>query len=499
MADQKTFGLNDYGFTVPSLDTLIAETKESLIAIFGETFNTQSNSIVDKLTTILNEREYQLILLGQAIYASGTLAGAEGIYLDELLGRRGVYRRGKTKSTGSIEMAVNATVPYNLIYTPDSFTVDNGTFILTGNTTVAGSLIAQQILNSDLVLGKYTFQVLSSADNSMKSMSVTLRNKTPGSTELNTFLYSIKDFIVTNTTDLNADLIYVDSAAGALYIGYNSTKELIGLNSRIDFRSSPIAGTRTLQFEVVAVEAGVLTREANTVTQISPTPSGFISLNNMTSFADGADVETDNEYKIRAMSITSEASKATRPAVISALLGVEGVQKVKIFANNTDQRDQYGVPAYKFEPVVYGGVTEQISQALYNTIALSNGTYGNTFYDITTEDDTVERIYHSKASSTSYNVLIRYQGKVLSSTEQDTIRRAIKLMTDGLTIADTLYNIQLIAAVAGAVSAGRFTQLTAAVKKASEPTSAYTSSDVVLGMREVFALDTANILFQQIT
>ncbi|UYL84832.1 hypothetical protein pEaSNUABM55_00034 [Erwinia phage pEa_SNUABM_55] len=499
MADQNTYGLNDYGFKVPALDTLISDTKTMLIAAFGETFNTQSNSVIDKLTTILNEREYQLILLGAAIFTSGTLAGAEGIYLDELLGRRGIYRRGKTKSTGTIEMTVNTTVPYNLIYTPDSFTVDNGTFVLSGNATVAGSVVAQQILNSDLVLGKYTFQILSSADNAMKSLSLTLRNKTPGSAELNTFLSSIKDFIVTNTTDLNSDLIYIDSAAGALYIGYNSAKEFVGLNSRIDFRSSPIVGTRTLSFEVVAVEAGVLSREENTVTQISPTPSGFLSLNNSESFASGTDVETDNEYKLRASSITSEASKATRPAVISALLNVDGVQKVKIFANNTDQRDQYGVPKYKFETVVYGGVTEEISKALYNTIALSNATYGNTFYDITTEDDGVERIYHSKAAATNYNILIKYQGKTLSSTEQDSIRSAIKTMTDGLSIADTLYNIQLIAAVAGSLAAGRFTQLVAQVKKASEPTTAYTTADVTLGMREVFALDTTNILFQQIT
>ena len=499
MADQKTYGLNDYGFTIPSLDTLVAQTKESLIAAFGETFNTQANSVVDKLTTILNEREYQLILLAAAIYAAGTMSGAEGIYLDELLGRRGIYRRGKTKSTGTVEMTVNSTVPYNLIYTPDSFTVDNGNFVLTGNTTVAGRVIAQRILNSDLVLGKYTFQVVSSADNAMKTLTLTLQNKTPGSAQLNSFLYSIKDFIVQNTTDLNEDLIFVDTAAGALYIGYTSAKELVGLNSRIDFRSSPIVGQRTLSFEVVAVEAGVLSREANTVTQISPTPSGFISLNNMTAFAAGTDVETDNEYKLRAQSITSESSKATRPAIISALLGVEGVQKVKIFSNNTDERDSYGIPPYKFEPVVYGGVTEDISNALYNTIALSNGTYGSTFMDIPTEDDGVERIYHSKAAATNYNVLVRYQGKTLSTTEQDTIRTAIKTMTDSLSIADVLYNIQLVAAVAGSISAGRFTQLVVQVKKASEGTGSYTSNDIALGMREVFALDPSNILFQQIT
>lgn len=499
MAEQNTYGLNDYGFTIPTLDKLIADTKTSLISAFGENFNTQSNSVIDKLTTILNEREFQLILLAAAIYSSGTLAGAEGIYLDELLGRRGIYRRGETKSTGTVEMTVNSTVPYSMIYTPSSFSIDNGQFVLTGNVSAAGALIAQRILNSELVLGRYTIQIVSSVDNAMKSMVLTLRNKTPGSEDLNSFLFSIKEFIVQNTTDLNEEAIFVDSDAGALYIGYDSDKAFTGLNSRVDFRTSPICGTRTLALEVVALEAGVLSREEGTVTQISPTPSGFISLNNRSTFVEGNDVETDNEYKIRSQSITTDTAKATRPAVISAVLETEGVQKVKVFTNNTSEKDQYGIPAYKFEVVVYGGVTEFISQALYETIALSNSTFGNTYADIPTEDGGSERIYHSKAASRSYNILIKYRGKVLSTTEQETIRRSIRVMTEGLNIADTLYNIQIISAVASASTSGRFTQLSAWVKKTSDPITEYTEDDVVLGMREVFSLDTSNIIFQQTT
>jgi len=492
------YGLSGYGFTLPTLDSLVQETKEALISAFGETFNTQSSSVLDKLTTILNEREYQLILLASSIYSSGTLAGAEGLYLDELLGRRGIYRRGKTKSTGSVEMTVNNTVPYSLIYNQESFTVDNGAFILTAPTAVAGRLIAQRMLNADLVIGRYTFQIVNSTDNATKTLVLTLRDKTPNSSVLNEFLYSVKNFIVQNTSDLNEDLVFVDSEAGGLYIGYDNNKTIVGLNSRVDFQSSPIMGQRTLQMEVVAVEAGVLSREAGSVSQISPTPSGFISLSNLSAFADGTDVETDNEYKLRSLDITAQASKATRPAIISAIRAVDGVQKVRLFSNNTDVVDQYGIPPYKFEAVVYGGVTEDVSKAIYETMALSNATFGNTFYDVPTEDDGFERIYHSKATATNYNVLVSYRGKTLSSTEQDSIRQAIKSLTDGLTVAGTLYNIQLVSAVAGAVPTGRFTQLVASVKKTSEDISEYTTSDLTLSMREVFALDVGNILFQQI-
>lgn len=190
---------------------------------------------------------------------------------------------------------------------------------------------------------------------------------------------SVKSFIVNNTSELNNDRIIIDSQNGALYIGYDTNLEMIGLNSRVDFRTSPIVGERTITMDVVAVEAGELSREKNTVTSISPTPGGFISLNNMNAFTEGTDVETDTEYKVRASNTTASSAAATRPAVVSAVLGVSGVSKVKIFSNNTGTTDQNGIPPYKFETVVYGGSTEDISKALYNSIALSNATYGNVF------------------------------------------------------------------------------------------------------------------------
>lgn len=492
------YGLSDYGFTIPSLDDLIADTKQTLIRTFGENFNTQANTIADKLTTIFNEREYQIILLAAAVYSAQTLAGAEGIYLDELLSRRGVYRRGKTKSSGSVEMTVNNTVPYNMVYAQNTYTLDSGTFVLNDDTTLAGNILAQKILNKDWVVGTYSFQINNQNTGTTSQTTLQLTNKTPNSSQLNTFMASVKSFIVNNTSELNNDRIVIDSQNGALYIGYDTNLEMIGLNSRVDFRTSPIVGERTITMDVVAVEAGELSREKNTVTSISPTPGGFISLNNMNAFTEGTDVETDTEYKVRASNTTASSAAATRPAVISAVLGVSGVSKVKIFSNNTGVTDQNGIPPYKFETVVYGGSTEDISKALYNSIALSNATYGNVFYDVPTEDNQTERIYHSKAQARDLAIRVRYKGKVLSTTEQDTIKSALKGVIDPLNIADTLYNIQLVSAVGSSISAGRFTQLYVDVKNVGDPDTSYTTSDVVAGMDEVFSIDTDNITFLQI-
>lgn len=492
------FGLNDYGFSIPSLDDLITDTKQSLIRAFGENFNTQTNSVVDKITTIFNEREYQLILLAASIYAAQTLAGAEGIYLDEILGRRGIFRRGKTKGSGTVQMVINNTVPYNMIYDTATYSIDGGNFVLTEDTAVAGNIIAQQITNQDWVLGNYTIQIVNQKDGTTKTLNLSLKNKTPNSAELNSFMMAMKEFIVDNTTYLNEDKIFIESSSGSMFIGYDQNKKMIGLNAPVDFRTSPLLGQRTITMDVIAVEAGEISREAETVTNISPTPSGFVSLTNREAFSDGTDVETDTEYKLRASNTTSAGAAATRPAIVSAVLNVPGVSKVKIFSNNTGVTNEYGVPAYKFETVVYGGATEDISKALYNTIALSNATYGDVFYDVTTEDDQVERIYHSKAKVRQLEIRVRYKGKLLSLTEQNTIRDSLKTVVDPLNIADTLYNIQLVSAVGSSISSGRFTQLLVDVKNKGEPDSTYTNDDIVATMTEVFAVELNDITFQQV-
>lgn len=493
------YGLTDSGFSLPALDSLIEETKTSLKATFGETFNTQSNSIADKLTSILNEREYQIYLLAASVFSAQTMQGAEGIYLDDLLGKRGIYRRGKTRGSGSIEMTVNNTVPYNMVYSSAAWSIDSGNFALTRDTQVAGNVIAQKITNQDLVLGNYRLSIQNVNDQSVQNLSLTLADKTPNSQALNTFLSTIKRFIVDNTILSNNDRILIDSVEGSIYIGYNTSKELIGLASRVDFRTSPMVGDKTITMDVRAVEAGAISREANTVTAITPTPSGFVSMTNLREFSDGSDVESDNEYRIRAATTANTASAATRPAILARLLNtVEGVEKVKIFANNTDKTNAKGIPPYKFEVVVYGGSTEDISVALYETIALSNVTYGTTFFDVTTEDEQVERIYHTKANSRQLAMRIRYKGKPLSLSEETDIGNALVDVVQRANIADTLYNLQLISAVTGALAQARFTSLTVEVKNVGDPDTAYTTLDVTAGMDEVFALDPANITYTQI-
>lgn len=491
----ENYGLTGSGFNLPPMDDLVQETKKTFKSAFGEDFNTGSNSVADKLISIFNEREYQLWLLMGSVYYAQTMQGAEGIYLDDLLGKRGIYRLGKTRSTGSVIMTIDASVPYNMLYSASTYVVDND-YELAADVQVAGNILAQLIKGSDLTVGTYRLQIQNSTDQSIQTLSLPL-TATSGQ-PLMTFFGQMKDFIVNNTIQSNQDRILIDASEGAIYIGYDTSKNLIGLSSRVDFRTNPMAGTRSIGMDVRSINPGYIARDAHAVRGINPVPGGFVDMDNLVAFTDGSEVESDNEYRIRG-AISINDGRATRPAILSALLNkVEGIEKVRIFNNNTDKTNSFGIPAYRFMVVCYGGGTQQISQVLYDYIATSNNTYGDTFYDITTEDDQVERIWHTKAKARNLAVRVRYRGRPLSVTEETAIANGLASSVNGAMIAGTLYNVQLVGTVMSSTTPSRFTQVFVDIKNKGEPDSAYVTTDVTAATTEVFTLEQEDVVFSQI-
>lgn len=489
------YGLTGSGFNLPPMDDLVQETKKTFKSAFGEDFNTESNSVADKLIQVFNEREYQLWLLMGSVYYAQTMQGAEGIFLDDLFGKRGVYRLGKTRSTGAVVMTVDETVPYNMVYSAGTYTIDSD-YELSGDVQLAGNVVAQVIKGTDLSVGSYRLQIQNTSDQSVKTLSLSL-SATSG-TPLTQFFGQIKNFIVNNTILSNQDRILIDSEEGAIYIGYDADKNLIGLSSRVDFRTNPMVGERSIIMDVRSSTPGYISRDAFSVRSINPTPGGFVDMTNLTAFIDGSDVESDNEYRIRASTVVSEG-KATRPAILSALLNkVEGIEKVRIFNNNTGSVNSYGIPAYRFMVVCYGGSTAEISQVLYDVIAGSNNTYGETFYDITTEDDQVERIWHTKAKGRPLSIRVRYRGRPLSVSEETAIANALASSINGTIIAGTLYNVRLVGTVMSSTSPDRFTQVYVDIKDLADADDSYVSTDITAGTTEVFSLEPEDVVFSQI-
>ena len=491
------YGLSSAGFTRPTLTDIIADTKREYKYVFGQNLNVAENSFLDKLITIQAEREYSLWELMENVYYSQTLTGAEGKYLDDIYSKQGVYRKAATKASGKVFVGIDNTVPYYFEFGAGVYTTLNGTFSNTTSTIVTGNISAQTIKSTDLVLGNYAFTLVDT-DGDTQTLTLTLTNLSIGSSQLNSFFSVIKDFIIQYTTDKNDDLIQIDTLAGILYIGYDTSLNLAGLNTTVDFKVSPICGTRYVNLEFQAISAGYNPILDSTVTEITPKPSGYVSATNPVDFYSGTNVESDAEYRARA-SVPNSTGAATRPAIINGMYNkVSDLSKVKLFPNPTNNITDEGVPPYSLMVVTYGGTTTSITQAIYDLIGCPTNTYGTISSSIQTEDGSTEIIYYTPATEKRLDIRVRYtpvNGKQLSTSEKTAIQTSLVTLSESFDINTTVFNLQLQSAVVAAVNLSRFSQLIVESKNVGDPDTSYTQSNVTPSATELCTYLSDNISF----
>jgi len=498
------FELNSYGFDRQTLAEIITEIKDTFTETFvGQNINVEENSVFDKIITIFADRESAIQELAEDVYYSQTYTGAEAKYLDDILSKRGIFRNGKTASTGSCQLTLNTLANYTDTFSIGDLTVLNGTYQNSAEFKVAGSICAQKIINTNLVNGTtYTLTILNPNTSATVSTTYTLTSNLVGGSSLNTFYQTIKDFIVDNTIAVNEDLIQIDTINGVLYIGYDVSLNLVGLNSLVDFKTSPVIGERTVQFDVVALETGYLTTLAGAVTSISPEPTGYVSITNISDFVAGSDVESDAEYRARASATSTSGSVATRSAIITALLDeVDGVQAVKLFPNPTNTTTVEGVPPYTLMVVVYGGTTTDISEKLYSVLGCPTKTYGTTSYTKVTEDNGTEIIYHTKAEERKLSIRVNYltsNGSVLTDTEKNNIVNSVLELASTFNINTTVYNIQLVSAVVQAIAFSNFVGLTVDIKNKADDDSLFSPANVLPSTTEICTISPNDISFKVI-
>lgn len=152
-------------------------------------------------------------------------------------------------------------------------------------------------------------------------------------------------------------------------------------------------GDTSTVVNIIAVDGGVRGNvSANSIQHMPSPPAGIESVTNETPTGDsdytdleddpyvtGVDTESDEELRERAKSVVADGAVATREAIYSALVNeLPEVQSASIFVNNTqnDYRDIGGLPPVSFEAVVYGGDDTEISQTIFDEMALTARSYG---------------------------------------------------------------------------------------------------------------------------
>lgn len=149
--------------------------------------------------------------------------------------------------------------------------------------------------------------------------------------------------------------------------------------------------------------------DKNTITNIVNPMSGIETVTNASSFEGGRNTETDAEFRERYYLSVDFAGGVNLDAIIAEIYeSVEAVIAVAGEENDTDGTSESGLPPHSFEIIAYGGLDEDVAEAIFRRKAAGIQTYGNTTVAVVSSAGTTHNIKFSRP--TPVNVWIKITG-----------------------------------------------------------------------------------------
>lgn len=363
-------GISDQGFTTKRMTEILSDLRAEATALLqdqvspGDVVDVSDSSALGRLIAIVSPSITDLWEAAQQNYAAFDPNTATGIALDNLVALGGIVRQAQTFAVAQVIL-----------------TGDTGTTVVLGATvgsSVSSSqwtLIAPVTLNSVGVSGgSFTPLVVSN------NTAYTITYQT--NTTTNTITYTSG----TNATATNI----VAGLSSVISLSHPSFTSNINGNiltiSRVDpfstvniTTSSNLGQTKSQKVgEVRSVNAGPVSSEVNTITNILTPQLGFDSVTNPLPASGGVDMETDEELRTRFRETKFERAASTVDSIYSALIDLSTVEQVVVYENDTNSTDDKGIPAHSFMPIVLGGVSEEIAQAIWENKPVGIRSFGDT-------------------------------------------------------------------------------------------------------------------------
>lgn len=480
------WGITSTGFYRPTLDEITIYLQETMRDIMGSSWDISDSSRSGMLIKAEAGLQNKVWQQAEATYYSQTKNGAEGNFLDERYSYFGVLRKGASAGSGEalIETDKSASDISEIIST-SLFAGDNGIQYKADTTVfIKNQVQAYKISGTTLSAGTYSYKITNRTGSVFTAVYSLLSNS---DVDRLLFFNNLSTFFKSIFTE-EQDRILIDSTSGntGLYIGFslfNNVYSVIGMSDTVDFEftTSYRIGNRFTSVSCTAIEVGYNPLSIGGITGVLPTPYGFVSATNIQPFSSGAEIQSDAEYSTLG-EVRSDAPKSsTRSAIYAKMLDVEGVTAFALekvvsvggIVSNT--------------PLVLGGTTPDIAQALYESQAADNVYSGATSYTVGTEDGRTEVIKFTRAIELKRSVRIKYtpiNGITLSSTEITNIKNAIENVNGNLGIGSTEFNGQLAGAVFD-TNPSRFVSMSVETKNESDPDTSYTSTDFTPSMEQL--------------
>lgn len=367
-------GISDQGFATKRMTEILSDLRAEAVTLFqdmvqpGDVVDTSDSSALGRLIAIISPSIADLWEVAQVDYAAFDPNSATGVALDNLVALGGLTRQEQTFSTAQVIL-----------------TGDNGTLVASGLTIASGVDSSQWTLISPVALSPsaatgITVTPLTVADNTLYAITysaISTTNTVNYTSGVGATAASIAAGIAALVTTSHPSL-------SATAVGSNVTIRRVDEFAPATFTTSVNLGITKVQKigEVIATVAGPITAEANTLTAIRTPQLGWDSVTNPIAASAGRSLETDEELRLRFRETKFERASNILEALYSALINLEGVEEVRIYENDTDATNAFGVPPHSFMPIVLGGVSSEIANSIWENKPMGIRSFGNTVVNI---------------------------------------------------------------------------------------------------------------------
>lgn len=372
-------GVTDAGFVIKRLADILADDRALAVQLFqdlvqpGDTVDTSDSSALGRLISLAAPSEADLWEAAQEVYAAFDPNSATGIALDNLVAYAGITRKEQTFTTASILVAGDTNTLIPVGQTVSSSTTGEQ-FTTVGAISLSPSN-ASGITVSVVTLQNSTAYTISYSNTTSTN---TITYTSDGSATVAEILAGLQLVIAGAHPSLTATVVGTGASA-SLVINGNDIFSTVNFTTSVNLG---IIKVRTVG-EVVAINAGPLEQPANTIDTILTPMLGWDSVINPVPAVPGEDRETDEQLRLRFRNGKFDRATNTYDAIYSALINLDNVTEVTIYENDTSVVDGNGVPAHSFLPIVSGGLSQAIGNAIWENKPTGILSYGNTSITVT--------------------------------------------------------------------------------------------------------------------
>lgn len=410
-------GLTSEGLVIKRLPEVLSDIKQKEVELFtdlvpeGEVVDTTDSGTLGRLASLAAPSAADLWEAVQQVNAAFDVNSATGIAQDNLYAIGGDTRQEATFTTAQVLVKGDT----NVFITPTS--------VVSSSTTGKQFNIINGIALNTNVASGIDVSVLTIVNSTAYTVAYSTTNTTSNITYTS-------DASATIVEILNGLKALIDSAHPSLQatiVGTTLQIMCVDVFQTVNFTTTTNLGIVKVSTvcDVVANEVGPIEQVVNSIDTIATPILGWDSVINPLEASTGTNRETDEEYRIRFRDSKFDRATNTLEAIYSAILRTPTVEEVIIYENDTDVTDVNGVTAHSFLPIVIGGVSSDIANAIWNNKPIGISSEGNTTvsivdiqgfnHDVSFQRPTPVPVYISVSLTTDGNYPVDGDDKVKSA------------------------------------------------------------------------------------